>query len=499
MRNLLSPSMEDAVLGVICAFHSLDTPLDLPRVRKFLCGYVGADVSESYTRNFLLKHRKDIRLGERSVLSKTRIDGTVAAQAGEFNRQFSGMRACRNFNLFNSFVCDETRIGRNPSGNLVVLDTLLCHRNDVQPRGESLATLIPFTNFIGETPFLVLIYKHEGAPGSKQTVHVPIGREGLRRSRHIMRLTSDTGYLTRELWADIMREFRAWWNSFHPGLELYLLFDNLGSHLDEDLIMKEMENLFYMWTIMKNTSHWFQVHDQYVFAVLKRVLARLLGEIDWTSDITTETRKALASACLFKAIDEALKPETVLKSFEKTGMEPYDPVKIQNMANERSHLAAPKGHRQSVEETLRAVQTYLVGQKEVKESLLSSVTTGAFTNDDAFTFSPESRLEAMREREAKAAEETAEKARKAAEKESRKAEVEKQRQEGEANKLANTCYVEECGKICRGGQAWGECAGCHKKFCPTHKKNIPQHVESANCGLPKKRISRQVSGEKRKV
>jgi len=52
-----------------------------------------------------------------------------------------------------------------------------------------------------------------------------------------------------------MQEFTKWWTSTRPGLEFFLISDNLSIHRNKDIVEEAEHNG------IPGSSHWFQVHD----------------------------------------------------------------------------------------------------------------------------------------------------------------------------------------------------------------------------------------------
>ena len=69
-----------------------------------------------------------------------------------------------------------------------------------------------------------------------------------------------------------MDEFTKWWTSTRPGLDCYLISDNLSIHRNEEIVADAEAKGIHMLNIMPGSSHWFQVHDQLPFAILKKKL-----------------------------------------------------------------------------------------------------------------------------------------------------------------------------------------------------------------------------------
>ena len=123
----------------------------------------------------------------------------------------------------------------------------------------------------GSTPFRVFIFKRDESDiGDIPVIAVEPDEEiGLREQQHRLFLVSEKGYLTIDLFAYIMNEFAKWWTTTRPGLDCYLISDNLRVHKNDMIVASALKSGIHMLNIMPGSSHWFQVHDQYPFAILK--------------------------------------------------------------------------------------------------------------------------------------------------------------------------------------------------------------------------------------
>jgi len=177
-------------------------------------------------------------------------------------------------NKNNIVVFDETVVGDGAHVPLVIgeqRDSGGGNINTLQVRERALGTYIPFSMPDGNTPFRVFIFKRDDSDKSDVpvTALAPTAEIGLREHPHRLFLVSDTGYLTIDLFKYIMEEFAKWWTTTHPGLHCFMISDNLRVHVNEQIVATALRSGIHMLNIMPGSSHWFQVHDQLPFAILK--------------------------------------------------------------------------------------------------------------------------------------------------------------------------------------------------------------------------------------
>ena len=142
-------------------------------------------------------------------------------------------------------------------------------------REKALGFYIPFSMPDCSMPFRVFIFKS----GSKKKGQVlpqalrPVEERRLRTRSERLFLQSEKGFLTTELFKIIMKEFIKWWERDHKGLHCFLISDNLSILRADDIVRTAVRHGVHMLNIMPGTSHWFQVHDQFPFANLKKIMA----------------------------------------------------------------------------------------------------------------------------------------------------------------------------------------------------------------------------------
>ena len=182
-------------------------------------------------------------------------------------------------NKNNTVVFDETIIGDDFSVPIVVgerKDSAGGNINVVRTRELAQGCYIPFSMPDGSTPFRVFIFRT--GPNARGQAFVPAFRPkkeiGLREQLERLFLQSETGHLTIPLFRYIMDKFIFFWTATRPGLDCFLVCDNLTAHKDYDVVEKARNNGIYFINIMPGSSHWFQVHDQEPFGILKKNFGR---------------------------------------------------------------------------------------------------------------------------------------------------------------------------------------------------------------------------------
>ena len=167
--------------------------------------------------------------------------------------------------------------------------------NALETRERALGCYIPFSMPDGSTPFRVFIFRGDetDVDGVPVTALQPEAEIGLRNHPHRLCLVNKKGYLTAELFAYIMKEFAKWWTDTRPGLDCYMISDNLRIHTNVEVVATALRSGIHMINIMPGSSHWFQVHDQHPFATLKNVMEGKKYELLSDISLTSEDRRVL--------------------------------------------------------------------------------------------------------------------------------------------------------------------------------------------------------------
>lgn len=198
----------------------------------------------------------------------------------------------------------------------------------------------------------------------------PAEEKGLRGSPHRLFLSSKTGYITTELFHCIMTEFTKWWTDTHPGLECFLISDNLSIHRNEMIVKEARRNGIHMLNIMPGSSHWFQVHDQLPFATLKKQLMIENNKSFGSFLVPREVSRTILMCNFYKAEAYALRPEVVVKSFDDVGLWPFNPEKILENCRKFCPVKPQPNESDDVSNLARAIKTCMSDELQRTSQML---------------------------------------------------------------------------------------------------------------------------------
>jgi len=130
----------------------------------------------------------------------------------------------------------------------------------------------PFSIGDGNIPFLVFIVNRKTCRDliTQESPILPKAEKVLRETLYRLLLSSDTGYISIELFCRIMDALIYWWTTTRPGVGCLLISDNFPIHKSSNIIDNAKANGIHIMNIIAGSSHWFQIHDQFPFAELKK-------------------------------------------------------------------------------------------------------------------------------------------------------------------------------------------------------------------------------------
>ena len=193
----------------------------------------------------------------------------------------------------------------------------------------------------GTTPFIVYVRrekKKRKAARSKSQLEENVRVERT-ATRYMLYLSSETGYMTIPMFQCIMEHFIKWWTETHPGLDCYLICDNLRVHTKKSIVEFAKANGVHIKTIMPNSSHWFQVHDQKPFGNLKKKMTQKINHFSRVSLLRPKATKDFMTG-VYKTVEQLAFARHILRSsFAEVGLWPWNPELIRRLC--REHCPPP--------------------------------------------------------------------------------------------------------------------------------------------------------------
>ena len=133
------------------------------------------------------------------------------------------------------------------------------------------------------------------------------------------------------------------WNKHRPGLDAIVYCDNLAVHRQPTHLQWAKDHHVNFNFLPPHTSHFLQPLDDLLFAVYKsqlNLLARRLNSaLSMKADDEDELSNAMLSAAHHIAISKAFSKKRIIKSFDNTGIFPFNKEKI--LARAHQNIGAP--------------------------------------------------------------------------------------------------------------------------------------------------------------
>ena len=226
-----------------------------------------------------------------------------------------------------------------------------------------------------------------------------------------------------------------------------------------------------MLNIMAGSSHWFQVHDQLPFAILKKTIRDSFYKYFGVSSTEPGATLEIRMAEFYEAEKSAFNPKAVRDSFSMVGLHPWDKKLILKNCRENSPVDPESGESSMIDDLAKKISMYSDKKRDEIESLRSTVKHAQV---------PTPKKPRRRER---------------AEKQYRRSQV--QDDDGEADTSRDktmsdtdelpkkrakpmhvdrkTCASEGCQKTHFWSKKWFFCQKCNKNFCEEHKDELYHH------------------------
>ena len=300
----------------------------------------------------------------------------------------------------------------------------------------------------------------------------PMKERGLRGQPERVFLQSEKGHLTIELFRYIMERFINWWTTTRPGLDCFLVCDNLSVHRDYDIIEMARSNGIHFINIMPGSSHWFQVHDQQPFGILKKTFSEEMQTSSAPVAAESKVKQTVSMAQFYKAEEKAFQPEVVQEAFRVVGLYPWSPEIIKSNCTENSPTLAEQVSSESVKAAVIAIKEC---EKEKLQQCREMVEDMEPVEVECVQKAKKRvRRESVCVRTTEDGGEGKRQSKSGKKKDMPSAPPQKKARRVSLGRIR--CCVEGCGKKVICTKNWTKCSKCQKDFCPSHAKLFRNHV-----------------------
>ena len=354
----LTPDQEKQVLYSVLGVSQVDMDWTAKQTQQMIRSVFGVTISSNWVRRFNDRHKNLLSSRETTPLGEKRSNpGCLDAVKGfvdsveKFLQEFPiAARQVVNY--------DESRITIRSDGKLRLKRLVSREKKKAQHRPSAACshcgTIIPFVSADGKCLKVYFILSHKFKEKSEDVINfsLPVKYYRTRGNRVPYEIIwNDSGYVNNANWKTIGDDFGELWTTLYPGLVCFCVGDNLSSHRQRTVLEDGLAKNIYYWFLVQHTTHWSQPLDNLLFAVLKKALYRLLGEIYYEKVFVQKTVVSLLSISL-EAVNLAFQPKTIKKAFAEVGLWPFSREKILALAEEhhgsRANAYTPTTHDQYI-------------------------------------------------------------------------------------------------------------------------------------------------------
>jgi hypothetical protein len=488
-NRLLSDLDELVLVGILLAFDSASMPLSRGALLEIVRScFIHDDQwdGSSWFRRFISQHSeyishiatKGLDLARVSIPSVDNIDG--------FIRCFENLMEQYPFVPELVINGDESPVDAmkaKPSKALVNANVKK-HCTIDSPR-DSIRTILPFVSAAGSVWMVVYIFKAKSSKNNStiQPIYLSSTSTKKRGTWPTYYATTDKGFITEELWKDIMKVLLSLLKPYQHGRPVLLILDRHTTHLSVQTIKDALEQQVHSLFIPAHTTHFLQPLDDAVTGAFKNSIKRYKQKQIFSHVLHREAPVAVLQNITEEAANEALKPATIRAAFRNTGLWPFNPSLIRQRTNQA--LAQPENPRSdSLDDKIVAHASNVVNRLlklhiPIKQQQVSGMA------EKNKLYSGEELLEYYRKREEEAERQRQDEEKKRNERQERKRKKEednnRQQKSRKRSKLENeeekkltatlkesmTCKL--CTRRYRGGQDWWTCDICQSyRLCHEH-------------------------------
>jgi hypothetical protein len=329
--NALLTCEEDKILvnlavAFSCSNRGLNTDLLKYAVRTLFGKYPDPKwykrwmrVNSKYVSARVTKHLKNDRHSEQTLID-----------VEEFITAVNKAHETHMYDPSRVINYDETRVGINPSGEVLFERVGKERGNASTTRDHALGSMLTFVRGDGRPVCSFWIAKGDFADESVGKVEAFSEDHpyGLRGSWPRYNGFTDTGYLNAEMFEACFDAFVKEWVLQENGKTCWVFGDQLASHTSLDVCARAYKNGVEMWLLPTNTSHFLQPLDHVIFAAFKAWIKRNTYRELWTAAFSKKSPTEVLWALCYAAEHAVFTKRTIMSAFNATGLCPWNPERI---------------------------------------------------------------------------------------------------------------------------------------------------------------------------
>jgi len=319
---------------------------------------------------------------------------------------------------------------------------------------------------------------------------------------------TETGYSNDQSFPAMMKIFERLYHNRYPGVNATVFMDRLSSHCSAALLEAMRSTGIRLVLFPAGTTQFIQPLDDVAFALFKSLLKEYRDRYLSRQPFGVVRNSSPLLLAMIDALRASLTPQAISRSFENTGIYPFDRETILARARQAYPVESVDDHvlgttvteiMDAITETHRPKETAVMTPFKIHRSKLSGTfLLEDFVAEDARYAAEKEKLaldkaaekEKKAEKIAKRKRQAAvEKSRREAERIEKKRHLEANKEERRAKRLAATCQF--CPSVRQSSTKWWNCVACSDfLLCPkcqqkpNHHADFTSHTES--CPFPAK-------------
>lgn len=335
---VLSMEEEASLVNVILAASKANKALKAHDITEYVRNqYRNGDPSWKPTHwfnSFLARNKDQIKKSNLKLSSLGRVSPETANSCEEFIKCMKEKLETFELKEDNIINVDEFQLklsgysgGR---GRLVAVPTKdsLGKKVSAGKRGGCVGSLVAFVKADGSLVYSALILKPDAKNKNGHTGYIDYDKIEINkhntRTHHVpnMRIYAESGMCDNDIWCKVWGGFLATMESTVPGKEHIVLMDNLRQHTQLQCMIKALAQHIYPMFLPKNTTHFLQPLDIYVFGTLRKAMNQSTSSsLIWSEE---SSLNHMVRDAVLDGMDRAFTPALIKASFQSTGIFPFN-------------------------------------------------------------------------------------------------------------------------------------------------------------------------------
>eukprot|EP00170_Pyropia_yezoensis_P003110 contig_13107_g3117 len=270
---------KDATLVALAqAFIMNNMPLSNMQVRQLVQRKWGKELSASWLRRWVKRHKKELSRRACKALSDKRAGPSVMQSVEDFSLELKELLKQHHFTPGGTMNYDESRIV-NEGGRMVTQRVESADKeraNALSVHHSTVASLLSFVAADG-TVFLsvyVMKAKFEDDQAAEVNFKLHAAPRTGRRDWPRYYCCTESGFLDADAFAHVVDLVATEWSVRNPSTDLLLVGDRLWAHMRPATLGKALDRQVCLFFLLPNTSHFLQPLDASPFATFHNLVRR---------------------------------------------------------------------------------------------------------------------------------------------------------------------------------------------------------------------------------